>query len=78
MIRRASPSVACRDLLARLFWLVSKGKGAWQDKRPASSLAVCGWFVSAFAYGTSSAAPYLMRDMSSFQRLAVWHAADER
>ena len=35
-----------------------RGKMGGQDKRPASSLAVCGWFNAAFPYGTGGVQPY--------------------
>lgn len=35
-----------------------RGRPGGQDKRPASLLAVCGWFVAAFLYGTAGRQPY--------------------
>jgi len=58
MIRRALASLFCPDLFDRGFSGVWEEERAGQDKRPASSLAVCGWFIAVFPYGTRPAVPY--------------------
>lgn len=78
MTHRAPTSMDCPDLLVRVFWLVWKEKGDGKIKdRPARWRYVVG--LPRFLRMARGLKCHITCGLRlSFQRLAVWHSADER